>query len=271
LHDANGVPTPPNEFVAKLKNRLHALDPTSGPVTIRFQIAAYRYATDPDKELRNAFQFVDRHRDLWVGVNLLGEEGQPGGELSRFASAFRAMQSRYDIPFSLHAGESDSPGHQVREALSLGASRVGHAVNLVSDPHTMLLMRHGEIAIETSLVSNKLLRYTPDLSKHPFPIYLRSGIPICLNTDDPGAFGGTLTDEFFLAATLYHLSWNEIVRLAHNSIQYAFVDDRTKAHLSVTLDSDLAAFEVRMAVTDWRSKLHHSPLRSDFAEKYLFN
>lgn len=138
-------------------------------------------------------------------MNLLGEEGRPGGELARFSSTIRKMRAQYDIPLSLHAGELDSPGPQVHDALILGASRVGHAVNLISDPDTMLLMRHGSIPIESSLVSNKLLEYTPDLSTHPFPLYLRSGIPICLNTDDPGAWGGSLTDEFFLAATLYHL------------------------------------------------------------------
>ncbi|MBV8828562.1 MAG: hypothetical protein JO108_04985 [Acidobacteriaceae bacterium] len=192
-----GNPVSVDDFVTTLKRRLQHGPATQTGVTVRFQMAAYRSATDARKEVENAFQFVDHHRDLWVGVNLLGEEGRDGGELSRFSSALKDMQSRYDIPFSLHAGELDSQGEQVRDALYVGASRIGHAINLVTDPLAMLLMRHGQIPIETSLVSNKLLNYTPDLAKHPFPIYLRSGIPMCLNTDDPGAFGGESEGSVF--------------------------------------------------------------------------
>lgn len=179
------------------------------------------------------------------------------------------MRRRYDIPFSLHAGEIDIPGHQVHDALVVGASRIGHAVNLITDPDTVLLMDHAEIPIETSLVSNQVLQYTPDLAQHPFPLYLRSGIPMCLNTDDPGAWGGSLTDDFFLAATLYHLSWRELVGLARNSLRYAFVDNETKARLETRLNQELSEFELRMSLNDWRSTLSRSHQPSDFARQNL--
>lgn len=270
LHDAAGHPVSPDMFVQRLKKRLCRPDVSKTGVTIRFQMAAFRYAVDQRAELANAFSFVDKHRDLWVGVNLLGEEGQPGGELSRFAPAFREMRARFDIPFSLHAGEVDSPGREVHEALVLGAARIGHAVNLISDPDTMLLMRHGGVPIETSLVSNKLLEYTPDLAMHPFPQYLRSGIPMCLNTDDPGAWGGSLTDEFFLAAKLYHLSWKEVHTLVENSIQYAFLDAATKTRLLDQVHRQLNAFERRVSLRDWDVELAHNPSQtSEYAKRYL--
>lgn len=269
LHDAAGAPVPPNAFLEKLKNRLRAPDVADCGVTVRFQMEAYRYAADPHKEFLNAFEFVSEHRDLWVGINLLGEEGRPGGKLSRFAPTLRELRAKYDIPLSLHAGELDSPGREVHDALVLGASRIGHGVNLITDPDTMLLMRHGDIPVETSLVSNKMLEYTPDLAKHPFPIYLRSGIPMCLNTDDPGAWGGSLTDEFFLAETLYHLSWREITGLARNSIQYAFADGATKSRLSEQLNKELSSFENQMSAVNWRDQLHQPFHSSDFAKRYL--
>jgi adenosine deaminase CECR1 len=269
MRDAAGNGVSAEAFVKTLKGRLQEPAVADTGVLVRFQIAAYRFASDPDNELANAFKFVNDHRDLWVGVNFLGEEGRPGGELSRFASAFQKMRAQYDIPLSLHAGELDLPGHEVRDALFLGASRIGHAVNLITDPVTMLLMRHADIPIETSLVSNKLLNYTPDLATHPFPLYLRSGIPMCLNTDDPGAFGGTLSDEFFLAETVYHLSWNEIVGLARNSIQYAFLDGEAKADLMARLDHNLTRFEARMSAANWRHALDGSHTQSGFAKRYL--
>lgn len=269
LRDRSGAPVSESRFEELLKRRLSEPPIANLGVTVRFQLAAYRYASNPERELTSAFTFIDRRRDLWVGANLLGEEGQPGGDLSRFAASFTEMRRHYDIPFSLHAGEIDTPGHQVHDALVLGASRIGHAVNLISDPETILLMRHAHIPIETSLVSNKVLQYTPDLAKHPFPLYLRSGIPMCLNTDDPGAWGGSLTDEFFLAATLYHLSWHEIAGLARNSLRYAFVDDETKGRLETRLNREIAEFEARMSSNDWRSKLSGRPEPSTFARQNL--
>ncbi len=270
LRNAIGNRVNSGEFIQLLRKRLTEPDVVSSGVAVRFQMAAYRLAADPEREMSNAFQFVSEHRDLWVGVNLLGQEGQPNGELSRFTSALIGLRSRYDTPLSLHAGELDAPGHQVHDALVAGASRIGHAVNLASDPDTILLMRHGDFPIETSLVSNELLEFTPDLSKHPFPLYLRSGIPMCLNTDDPGAFGGTLTDEFFLAATTYNLNWHELVGLARNSIHYAFVDEVTKAHLAAKLDGDLFTFEQRMSNDNWQARLSRQPHLSDFAKRHLF-
>ncbi len=269
LHDVAGRPVLLAEFLKRLLLRLHKADVQNTRVVVRFQMAAYRYASDPSKEISNAFQFVDRHRDLWVGVNLLGEEGRPNGSIARFRPALQEMLSRYDVPISLHAGELDSPGPQVREALAAGASRIGHALNLIDDPDTMLLMRHSDVAIETSLVSNKLLQYTPDLSRHPFPVYLRFGIPVCLNTDDPGAWDGSLTDEFFLAATLYNLSWDEILTVVHNSIQYSFVDRSTKARLLSQLDRDFLSFEQRLSSPNWSANLKQRPHLCGFAKRYL--
>ena len=131
----------------------------------------------------------------------------------------------------------------------------------------MLLMRHGNIPIESSLVSNKMLQYTPDLSTHPFPVYLRFGIPMCLNTDDPGAWDATLTDEFFLAATLYRLRWSEIVNLAENSLRYAFTGKAMTADLLTRFHNDLSTFEEYAS----NNKLQATPVRSQsgFAKTYL--
>ena len=269
LRDAARLPVPPDLFIERLKKRLLRSDAARTHVTVRFQLAAYRYAADPEKEIRNAFEFVHRHRDLWVGVNLLGEEGLPGGDLSRFAPVLRKMLSVYNIPLSLHAGELDSPGHQVRDAVAAGASRIGHALNLIEDPATMPSLRRARIPIETSLVSNKMLQYTPDLAAHPFPAYLRFGIPMCLNTDDPGAWDATLTDEFFLASTLYHLRWIEIARIAENSLRFAFADTSTRDGLLARLHRDLSAFEQRTFGTQLPPAAAQS--ESPFARKYLLN
>ena len=53
--------------------------------------------------------------------------------------------------------------------------------------------------MEINLISNLLLEYVSDYDAHPFPEYLRTGIPVALSTDDRGMWDSTMTDEFFVA------------------------------------------------------------------------
>ena len=201
-------------------------------VTTRFQVSELRFAPDAEAELRNAFDFVHRNSDLWKGVNLVGREDDPRGQASRFTEVFRDLRRRYfEVRLALHGGEQDQPGRQVRETLELGAERIGHGVNLISDPETLLLLRGGRYLVEINLVSNLLLGYATDLDRHPFPEYLRLGVPVCLNTDDRGAMRSNLTDEYFLAVKHFNLSWQEVVRLGRQSLEFSFVEEPVKARL----------------------------------------
>jgi len=116
----------------------------------------------------------------------------------------------------------------VRDTLLLGADRIGHGLNLISDDDTMLLMRHGPYLVEINLISNLLLEYVSDYSEHPFPEYLRTGIPVALSSDDRGMWESTMTDEFYVAATEFRLSWEEIKTHGRNSLEHAFVADESK-------------------------------------------
>lgn len=125
----------------------------------------------------------------------------------------------------------DEPNFHVRDTLLLGADRIGHGVNLIDDPQTMLLMRNNQYLVEINLVSNLLLEYVSEYSQHPFPEYLRTGIPVALSTDDRGMWDSTMTDEYFVAVTEFNLSWQELVSLGENSLAFSFVDDVNKQRL----------------------------------------
>ena len=149
----------------------------------------------------------------------------------------------------------DSPGQDVRRTLMLGARRIGHGVNLITDPDTMLLMQGRQYLVEVSLISNQLLEYVPDLDRHPFPEYLRRGIPVCLNTDDPGAWDSNITDEYFTAVTRFKLTWGEVVEIGRNSLEYSFAQPEVKARLLAAYDAAVKQFEQKYASGDWRETL----------------
>jgi adenosine deaminase CECR1 len=134
----------------------------------------------------------------------------------------------------------------VRDTLLLGASRIGHGVNLIKDPDTLVLMQQTRrVLVEINLISNRLLGYVPDLTKHPFPEYLRTGIPVCLNTDDRGMWDSNMTDEYYTAVTLFHLTWSEIRAMGLDSLGHSFAQPRTRERLRGDFEAKLADFESR--------------------------
>lgn len=217
-----GAPISTEDAVAFIRQRLAQPDVVATGVTVRFQKTILRFAPDAEARLATAYAFADSHRDLWVGLNMAGIEENGRGYPLRFLETFRAMRARYPtLALSIHAGEMDGNDSHIRDTLLLGASRIGHGVNLIKDPATMLLLAQTRrVLVEVNLISNRLLEYTPDLSKHPFPEYLRTGVPVCLNTDDRGMWDSNLTDEYFTAVKTFNLSWSEIVELGRNSLAY---------------------------------------------------
>jgi adenosine deaminase CECR1 len=246
----------PEEAVRILKARLSQPDVVQTGIAYRFQTTLIRFRDDIEQQIGVQFDWVHRHRDLWVGVNAAGREDNDKGYALRMLSAMREARKRYSgIRLSLHAGEKDSPGHEVRDTLLLGADRIGHGINLITDPSTMLLMRHSKYLVEINLVSNKLLEYTKDLQKHPFPEYLRTGIPVCLNTDDRGSWDSQMTDEYYHAVREFRLTWEEIKSLGRMSLEFSFAPAALKQQMLDSYERDLASFEAKWLRADWRREL----------------
>lgn len=230
-----------------LRRRLKQKDILETGMKIRFQLVALRFLPTALEDLKRVYRFVAENRDLWVAVDLVGREDDGTGHPGRFLSTFRELRRQYHgVKLSIHAGEVNEPNRHVRDTLILGAERIGHGVNLITDPDLMLLMRGGPYLVEINLVSNFLLKYIDDFSEHPFPEYLRLGIPVALSTDDRGMWDSTLTDEFFVAVTEFNLSWGEIKQLSRNSLSFSFVDEQSKREMLALYETRITAFEDKM-------------------------
>jgi len=257
MTDNTGARIPVEDAIAFVKRRLAQPDVAASGVTVRFQHAVLRFRPNAEANLAAAYAFVAGHRDLWVGINLVGIEENDKGNPARFLATFRQLRAKFPtLALSLHAGEMDGPDHHIRDTLLLGASRIGHGVNLIQDPDTLLLLQQTRrVLVEVNLISNRLLEYTPDLAKHPFPEYLRTGVPVCLNTDDRGMFDSNLTDEYYTAVTTFNLSWDEIVQLGRNSLAFSFVQPDVKTKLLADYEQAVAAFTARFGPADSLAKL----------------
>lgn len=242
--NADGSFMDSESVLAYYKKRLQQEDAVNSGVTVRFHYALLRFSPDAEAELEKMYRFVDRHRDMYVAIDMVGREDNDKGHPLRFLPTLREMRAQYpDIELSIHAGEVDEPNHHVRDTLLLGANRIGHGVNLLSDPDTFLLMRHGSYMVEINLISNLLLEYVSDYSQHIFPELLRTEVPVALSTDDRGMFDSNITDEFFVAVKEFNLSWAEVKKLNTNSLEYGFMNDNVKSRLLSLYDKKIKAFE----------------------------
>ena len=231
-----------------LRERLRQQDAIDSGVTVRFQIAVLRFRPNAEERLRDIYKFVHDNSDVFVGVNFVGREDNDKGYPLRFLPTMRDLRRQYGgVNLSIHAGEVDEPNFHVRDTLLLGADRIGHGLNLITDDDTMRLMRHGPYLVETNLISNQMLNYVNDYSEHPFPEYLRSGIPVALSTDDRGMWDSTMTDEFYVAVTEFNLSWDEIKMLSRNSLAHAFVSPEMKQQFLEKYEADISRFEHEMS------------------------
>jgi len=237
-------------------------------VEVRFYNSILRFAPNAEESLKRYYAINDQFRDLFVGINMVGREDDDKGYPLRFLPTLRELRRKYpDIKLSIHAGEVDEPNSHVRDTLLLGADRIGHGINLITDPDTMLLMRHGPYLVEINLISNLLLEYVKDYSQHPFPEYLRIGIPVALSTDDRGMWDSNMTDEYFVAVREFNLSWSEIVQLGRNSLVHSFVDEPTKQKLLNDYDKRVATFADRFQRSGWASLKNVKPVTYSFTCK----
>jgi len=268
--DGKGRPIPPSEVAKVIRARLAEPDVQSTGVSLRFQQAILRFLPGAEADLAEAYRIVAAEPE-WVGVNMVGREDDDRGYPLRFLKTFRALRERYSgIRLSIHAGEVDEPNYHVRDTLLLGAERIGHGLNLIDDPATLIDMRSGSFMIEINLISNLLLEYVADYREHPFPEYLRLGVPVSLSTDDRGMWDSTMTDEYFVAVREFDLHWHEIRLLLENSLQFSFMPAHEKQRHLEALTERLVDFERQWIGTTNESgwPVIESPKRGFVCRKY---
>jgi len=224
----DGQLMPIETSVSIIIDRMKQSDVVSSGIQFRFQQAILRFLPNAEVQLARAFEIVSSQAS-WVAVNMVGREDNDKGHPRRFLAPIRALRREYPgVALSIHGGEVDEPNSHVRDTLLLGATRIGHAVNLISDEELLQSMRFGPYLVEINLISNLKLEYVPRLDTHPFPEYLRLGVPVALSTDDRGMWDTNITDEFFVAVHHFNLTWDELSALSVASLSHAFLPETTK-------------------------------------------
>jgi aminodeoxyfutalosine deaminase len=125
------------------------------------------------------------------------------------------------LRLTAHAGETDGP-ESIRAALEIGAERIGHGIRAVDDPDLMRRLREEQIPLEVCITSNVKTGAVASLEAHPVRKLFDAGVPITLNTDDPGVFETDLAREFALAREVFGFSETELATVMRTAEQFRF-------------------------------------------------
>lgn len=267
--DGSGAVVDPEEFHRRLVRRLAQPDAVATGVAVRWQVVVIRFLPTAERAVEDAHDFISRHRDVWVGINMAGREDNDQGHPRRFLDVYRRMRLKHHgVGLAIHAGEVDEPNAHMRDTLLLGATRLGHGNNVLTDDSLLLHLRSRIAFVEVNLVSNLLLEYVPDYSRHHFAELLRTGIPCGLSTDDSGMWDSNMTDEYMTAVREFHLTWEELVRCGRSSLEWSFAEPALKQRLLEAYDRDIRAFEQRFGPDDWQPLLRSvKPVAYGFAKR----
>lgn len=158
--------------------------------------------------------------DYWESFDLVGEAG-----MRRVA----------------HAGETMGPESIWGAIKALNAARIGHGVRCLEDPALVDYLREHQIALEVCPTSNVCTGVSADWASHPLKRLMDAGLLVTLNSDDPGMFNTTLTDEFLLAQETFDLSLEQIKELTLNALRASFLDAESKARRIAEFEAEFAA------------------------------
>lgn len=156
------------------------------------------------------------------------------GDESAFpTSLFRELfvkARQCNIPFTIHSGECGSV-ENVREAIELGATRLGHGIALQKSPELRRLCKEKGIGIEMCPTSNLQTKAVESLAEYPLKQFLEEGLLVSVHTDNRTVSGTTMAQEQEVSREKLGLTDDEVLQCTKNAITTAFVNDKIKQQL----------------------------------------
>ena len=174
-----------------------------------------------------------------IGFDLAGDEaGHPPG---LHQDAFRLAHS-FGLNLTVHAGEAAGP-ESVRQAISLGARRLGHGVRAQEDPEVLAMVKDEGIQLDTAPTSNAHTKAVRNYQDHPLRRFFESGIKVTISTDSRTVSDITLTEEFSKVSRLLGCTREQIFAMNLQALDGGFGEPAARAKLRLEFVASDAALQ----------------------------
>lgn len=192
---------------------------------------------DEDSALATFDAFLD-HREYITGFGL--DSAERWNPPEKFMRVFeRVRQEGFHVV--AHAGE-EGPADYVTQARELlGAERIDHGVRAMDDDAVVEKLVADNIVLTVCPLSNVRLRVFDRMEDHPIRRMAERGLKVTINSDDPPYFGGYIADNMRACHEALGLTRDELVMIANNAIDGAFVSQGRRNALRAELNAFLAS------------------------------
>lgn len=167
------------------------------------------------------------------GVDIAGDEVNYPPMLQK---EFFDLAVHLNIPITIHAGECGSLSN-IRDAIYLGAKRIGHGIALNQDKKTREWVKEKGIFLELCPTSNLQTKAVGTWEHYPFQLLLDEGLKVTINTDNRTVSQTTMCAEFEKLSQHFHLTLEDKKTILMNSIDAAFTTDEIKNQLKTLIDN----------------------------------
>jgi adenosine deaminase len=167
------------------------------PIAVGLTCIIQRISSARDAE--HVTDFAIEHRQTFISLDLADNED---GFDSKPFSPFFMRAKKAGLGITVHAGEINVPKapRYVKDAVEhLGATRIGHGVQVYRDPEMIAYVKKQGLTLELCPTSNWLTQAVPGgIENHPFRQLYEAGVRTTINTDDPGIFNTNMNKEYAL-------------------------------------------------------------------------
>lgn len=171
------------------------------------------------------YQMAKAYQDWILGIGLDSDERD--NPPLKFAELFKmAKNDGYKITMHCDIDQKDSIKHIEAVLYQIGAERIDHGTNIIEDQSLVDYAVENEIGFTKCPVSNRFV--TGDLKSKEIKSLLDQGIKVTINSDDPAYFQSYISDDIYTLAQAVELTKAEIIQLAKNSFEVAWISEAEK-------------------------------------------
>ena len=166
------------------------------------------------------------YKDMFIGIGLDSDEHN--NPPLKFARQFEdAKAAGLHLTTHCDIDQKDSIEH-IRQALELmDVERLDHGTNIVEDPDLVDFVVKHQIGLTSCPLSNTYV--SPKMKGEEVLSLLERNAKVSIHSDDPAYFGGYIADNYYALAEAYHLSKEQIVKLARNAFETSWISEEKKA------------------------------------------
>ncbi len=153
--------------------------------------------------------FAIENKSTLIALDLADQE--VGFEPQQFAPFFNKAK-KAGLNITIHSGETPSPLAEkwMMDSIDLlGAQRIGHGVQSIHFPNLIQKLIQENIVLEICPYSNYLTQAFKTYQENPIKKLKDFGVQVTLNSDDPGMFASTLSDDYLIAQNELNFTKND--------------------------------------------------------------